>query len=166
MQDRLATAARRWLRPSYRFSWVVPDRLGGMGSPHLRERWLWRSLSRKGVALVVSLTVDAPDPAVLSRFSLDQLHLPIPDFSPPTMIQVETLVAAYRRKTAEGKGVVVHCGAGLGRTGTMLAMILVADGSDAAQAIARVRACRPGSIETRGQEASIEEFANRLEQCR
>ena len=57
---------------------------------------------------------------------------------------------------------VVHCGAGMGRTGTMLACYLVGQGYAAQDALAEVRQRRPGSVETLEQEAVIHEYANHL----
>jgi atypical dual specificity phosphatase len=59
--------------------------------------------------------------------------------------------------------VAVHCGGGLGRTGTLLACYLVsAEGLPADAAIARVRAARPGSVETEDQEQAVRRYAERL----
>jgi atypical dual specificity phosphatase len=59
-------------------------------------------------------------------------------------------------------GVAVHCAAGLGRTGTVLAAYLVARGEEPRAALARVRDLRPGSVETADQERAVEAYARRL----
>ena len=58
--------------------------------------------------------------------------------------------------------VLVHCGAGLGRSGTVAAAYLVKCGYEPKAAIARVREVRPFSIETREQEQSVSDYAERL----
>ena len=56
----------------------------------------------------------------------------------------------------------MHCGAGIGRTGTMIACYLVDKGFSAEEAIQLVRQARPGSIETREQEQVIHDLAQRM----
>ncbi len=60
-----------------------------------------------------------------------------------------------RRRLAEGARVLIHCRAGLGRTGTVAARLLVEHGLEPEAAILRVRQSRPGAIETAGQEAYV-----------
>jgi len=146
-----------------RFSWIDPS-LAGMASPGTGERldavlgWL----EAEGAALVVSLTETTPiTPELAARHHLRTLHLPITDFTPPTLEQQAAFVGAVAAARARGERVVVHCGAGLGRTGTMLASWLVEGGLDADDAISRVRELRPGSIETSAQEAAVRAFGAR-----
>lgn len=55
----------------------------------------------------------------------------------------------------EGRGIVVHCRGGLGRTGVVVARLLVETGLSPDQAILMVRSARPGAIETWAQEQYV-----------
>ena len=72
------------------------------------------------------------------------------------------MVLFISKAIAAGRPVGVSCGAGLGRTGTMLACYLVSNGLDAEKAINEVRAKRPGSIETKAQSDAVHAYAGQL----
>jgi atypical dual specificity phosphatase len=55
--------------------------------------------------------------------------------------------------------VAVHCLAGQGRTGSVLAAWLIRGGQAAPAAVAAVRAACPGAIEAVAQESALREFA-------
>ena len=119
-------------------------------------------LARAGVRAVVCLVETPPDPDPYEAAGFALLHMPIPDFGAPTLAQVERVVLFARERNAEGKAVAVHCGAGYGRTGTLLACCLVSEGLGAAAALARVRELRPGSVETMEQEQCVRAWATRV----
>ena len=100
--------------------------------------------------------------AWLKEHGIRELHLPVPDFTPPTPEQIDQAIAAIDEVIESGRKVAVHCVAGLGRTGTVLACYLVSKGDDPDQAIDRIRALRPGSIETQGQVRAIHAYAEML----
>ena len=60
--------------------------------------------------------------------------------------------AKLRTVLACGGRVLIHCRGGLGRAGMLAARLLVETGVPAADAMAKVRAVRPGAVETRAQE--------------
>ena len=139
------------------FGWLIPGELAGSARP-LSDDAL-AALAAQGVRALVSLTEEPLPDAALRGHDLDAVHLPVADFAAPTEAQIAAAVAAIGRFVAAGRPVAVHCAAGLGRTGTILACALVSRGQDASAAIAAVRAARPGSIETPGQEAAVAGWA-------
>jgi ADP-ribosyl-[dinitrogen reductase] hydrolase len=78
-------------------------------------------------------------------------HLPIADVSTPDEAFERQWVSAgatLRGLLRSGRDVLVHCRGGLGRAGTIGARLLIELGMEPAIAIRRVRAVRPGAIET------------------
>ena len=145
-----------------RVTWLMEDSLAACGYP--RSEAALRELADRGVTLLVNLHEQAHPSELLGRLGLTELHLPVPDFTAPTPEQLERGVAAIEQAVASDRKVAVHCGGGVGRTGTLLACYLVKGGLNPREAIVRVRAVRPGSVETPAQEAAVEEYSRRLGQ--
>ena len=142
------------------FGWLIEGRLAGSSRPRTADALT--ALHAAGIRALVSLS-EAPVPGeLLTRLDLLAVHIPVADFTAPLLVQIEQAIAAIEGFHAGGCAVAVHCGAGLGRTGTVLACYLVRQGSSAAEAIATVRARRPGSIETPEQEAVVAEYEQYL----
>ena len=151
------------------FSWLVPGVLAGFAHPGgpsyevagdqagLREALGF--LHQQGVGAIVSLTESPLDSATVEACGFEHLQRPIADMVPPSIDDIETFVGFVDKASTSGIGVGVHCLAGSGRTGTMLACYLVSKGQDASVAVARVRGARPGSVETREQEEMVHEYA-------
>ena len=141
----------------HNFSWLIPGRLAGMAAPDPGDA---ERLRRGGVTGVVSLTRTAAFRG--GAEGLEVLHLPVADMQPPTRAQLRRAARFLDRVLAAGGRAVVHCTAGYGRTGTVLAAYLVWRGVEPEEAIDRVRRQRPGSIETAAQEHAVERFAESL----
>ncbi len=145
------------------FDWIVPDQLAACVNPRLVPRAL-EALAAHRIDLVINLD-EQPTADVLKPLGMREVHLPVRDFTAPTQAQLEQGVTSISHALASGQRVAVHCAAGLGRTGSLLAAYLVAEGFAPAEAIARVRALRPGSIETADQERAVAEFAAQPRSC-
>jgi len=85
---------------------------------------------------------------------LEWIHMPIADFSAPDAA-FEGAWARHgsliRGHLAGGGRLVLHCLAGLGRTGTVSARILVEFGYSPERAVREVRRARPGAIQSDAQ---------------
>ncbi|BCG47958.1 Predicted protein-tyrosine phosphatase [Citrifermentans bremense] len=92
---------------------------------------------------------------------LEWFHLPIVDGSIPDDRFDRALQGCRGRITellCKGKGIVIHCRGGLGRTGLFAAMLLSDFGMEPEEAISLIRGARPGAIETLEQENYIHTY--------
>ncbi|MEE9383640.1 MAG: dual specificity protein phosphatase family protein [Nannocystaceae bacterium] len=146
------------------FSWVVPQVLAGMPTPAGGHGLLsnFAFLADHGIDTLVSLTPYPPEAAVVEAYGMQLLHFPVADFAAPTQDQLRSFVSSTQRSVAQQSAVAVHCMAGRGRTGTFLAAYFVGEGMSADQALAHVRALRPGSVESLVQEEAVRLFFQSL----
>ena len=146
------------LRLTDRGGWVAP---GVLGCAYPRTERALSVLSGSGVRLRVNLHERPQEPARLERHGLREVHLPVKDFAAPSPGQIERGVRVIQKALAANEAAAVHCGGGLGRTGTVLACYLLASGEGlgAEDAIERVRALRPGSVEPPAQLAAVRAWA-------
>ena len=144
-----------------RFGWIVEGLLAGMGWPYdLRKAIAF--LKAQGIRILVTLNERSLNRAVLRSEGIEYHHFSIPDFTAPSPEEVDRFVGVVEDAERRGERVAVHCTAGLGRTGTMLACYLVRRGLGAEEAIQQVRRLRIGSIETWEQEEAVRLLEERL----
>ena len=148
--------------PAPGFTWIEKPHLAALAMPESAEDLAW--LRRNGVELLVSLT-EYPIPRQwVNEAGMMVVPVPVPDMEPPTDRQLDYILDTIEKANASGMGVAVHCAAGLGRTGTVLAAYFVLQGLTSKEALAKVRELRPGSVETMEQEWAVEAYARRRDE--
>lgn len=151
-------ATRRMPAPD-EFSWIEKPLLAGMARPAALEELIW--LREQGIQLLLSLSENPLRRDWINEAGLFAMHVPIEDMHAPTQKQIDLCLSAIEKARSRRFGVGLHCGAGLGRTGAILACYFVTRDMTPHEAIAHVRRLRPGSVETPEQEEAIAEFARR-----
>ncbi|MCS7142947.1 MAG: dual specificity protein phosphatase family protein [Aigarchaeota archaeon] len=145
-----------------RFGWVS-DHLAGSGEPKSRRQMVW--LRNQGISSVLSLTEDPLRKDLLDGLDIEYMHIPVRNHTKPTLDQLLSALEFIDRSIASKRRVLVHCAAGKGRTGTVLAAYMVhKNGLRPQEAIEHIRRLRPGSIE-RVQESSVYELMKWKECC-
>jgi protein-tyrosine phosphatase len=118
----------------------------------------YKGLAKHGVETIVDLRAEADvrvDEEMLERFGLDLVPLPMRDGQAPSTRTVDDFMQVV--SNSEGR-VYVHCGAGVGRTGTMAASYLVRTGkANSFEALQRNLAVGPPSLEQISYVAGLEE---------
>ncbi|HET7337789.1 MAG TPA: dual specificity protein phosphatase 23 [Candidatus Nitrosotalea sp.] len=134
------------------FSWLIDDKLAGSGMPTSVSEIDW--ILKQGVKSIVTMTENSLPESWVKN--VKYLHVPTEDFSAPDMEQIDEAVEFIRVRIENNEPVMVHCAAGIGRTGTILACYLVKyQKISAKDAIQKVRKERPGSIQSESQEIAI-----------
>jgi atypical dual specificity phosphatase len=145
------------------FSWVDDRRVAGCRGPIGDRHLTW--LAEFGIRALVRLAAESHiDAADVERLGLRDCYEPVVDWTPPSQEQLDRVIAFMKNARENGEPVAVSCGAGKGRTGTVLACYFVETGLEPQAAIDTLIAIRPGSAEIRkvaGQEEAVFEFHRR-----
>lgn len=143
------------------FRWIAPNLVGACPEPGIVNplEYDLDLLSRVGVTTLITLTEKDLDQAALRAAGLQNIHLPIFDREAPSLSQAYMLVRRMQKLIDAGEVLAVHCKAGIGRTGTILAAWLIREGGLSAQeAIARLRRINPAYVQTELQEQFLATF--------
>ncbi|KAI0683418.1 hypothetical protein BC835DRAFT_1470554 [Cytidiella melzeri] len=158
------------------FRWLVPFRIALMSTPRNAVDIAALGSAHLGIRHVLTLTEETPLPKEwFHGATVKNTFCPVPNYNPPTIEQMDLIIKLLCSE--ENVPVLIHCGGGKGRAGTVAACYLAAFGfaqppSDpttltqptmsAPEAIAALRAIRPGSIETEQQEAFVSKWCSTI----
>ena len=141
------------------FSWLIPEKLAGSAIPTSFEEIKW--VLDEGVKSIVTIREEPLDDDWIKN--VNYLHVKSNDMGVPQFDDLTFAVDFIHRRLDDKEPVMVHCLAGLGRTGTILASYLVKyENMSADEAIEKVRKIRPGSIQSYPQEEMIFRFEKSL----
>ena len=142
------------------FSWILEGKLAGSAIPTSFDEVQW--VMEQGIKSIVTVREEPLDESWTK--DVKYIHVLSNDMGVPDF---NDLVGAvdfiHRRITYDNEPVLVHCLAGLGRTGVILACYLVKyQNLSADEATQKVREERPGSIQSYPQEEIIFRFEKSL----
>ena len=144
------------------FSWVVEGKLAGSGLPMTEDDFEW--LMGCGIRSIITVREVALPAEWFDGRDVSYLHLKVEDFGAPSIEELDDAVTFIEEQLKLGRPAMVHCAAGKGRTGTVLAAYLVkSENLSAERAIEKIRLLRPGSVQSILQETAVsmyEKFLN------
>jgi atypical dual specificity phosphatase len=143
------------------FSWVIEGKLAGSGMPMTHSQFVW--IVRHGIKTVITVR-EVPLPSKwFDDEAIDYFHLKVEDYGAPSLTEMDTTVKYIQEHVNDRKPVMVHCAAGRGRTGTILAAYFLKNYNlTAEQAIKKIRDLRPGSIQSLAQEKATRMYEEYL----
>ncbi len=137
------------------FVWIEEGRLAASGYPASRTQLEW--LSRQGINSILTLTErPLPDEWVKGLpFTIE--HVTMKDHWVPDAATLDKTASYVQREVKRGRTVLVHCLAGEGRTGCVLAAYLIKErGISADEAMKTLRKIKPAFIEWSQEKAIVD----------
>ena len=142
-----------------KFSWLIENKLAGSGIPTSIDEVEWAI--KQGVKSIVTIREEPLDESWIK--DVNYLHILSNDMGVPEFDDLVYAVDFIHRRITSNEPVMVHCLAGMGRTGVILACYLVNHQKmSASEATEKVREERPGSIQSYPQEEIIFRFEKSL----
>ena len=141
------------------FSWIIENKLAGSAIPTSIDEVKW--VIDQGVKSIVTIREEPLDESWIK--DVNYLHILSNDMSVPEFDDLIYAVDFIHRRITNNEPVLVHCLAGMGRTGVILACYLIKyQKMSASEATEKIREERPGSIQSYPQEEIIFRFEKSL----
>nr|AIF03518.1 dual specificity protein phosphatase [uncultured marine thaumarchaeote KM3_168_C06]AIF16619.1 dual specificity protein phosphatase [uncultured marine thaumarchaeote KM3_74_F11] len=143
-----------------RFSWLIENKLAGSGIPTSIDEVEWAI--KQGVKSIITIREEPLDDDWVK--DVKYLHIVSNDMGTPEFDDLARAVDFIHKRITNNEPVLVHCLAGMGRTGLILACYLIKyQKMSASEATEKVREERPGSIQSYPQEEIIFRFEKSLQ---
>ena len=137
------------------FSWLIYGKLAGSAIQTSKDEINW--VEEQGIKSIVTVREEPLDENWVE--DVKYLHVISNDMGVPEFSDLVNSVDYIHKRITEDEPVMVHCLAGLGRTGTILACYLIKyEKISAKNAIQKIREKRHGSIQSFTQEEIIFRF--------
>jgi len=146
------------------FSWLIKGELAGSARPEGEPQLRW--LRDAGIRAIVCLNKERPlDDKQVTGLGFEYLFIPVKDFTAPQPEDITEFVKFTNEMIQHKLPVLVCCGAGIGRTGTMLAVYLVSQCASPEVALKRVEEKRGIGVESYEQREAIFEYTRQIGKC-
>jgi len=143
------------------FSWIINGKLAGSARPENEAQLRW--LRGNKIKAVVCLNKEHPlDDKQVRAQGFEYLFIPVKDFTAPKLDDITEFVKFTKDMVRHHMPVVVCCGAGIGRTGTMLAAYLVSLCACPDEALKEIQDKRGVGVESFAQREVVFEYARQL----
>jgi atypical dual specificity phosphatase len=154
-----------WHMAALNFSWLEGGVIAGCRGPRSdNDLEFLRSVGICGLVRLAAEQETGLSSADIQRHAIHDCYEPVSDCAPPSQQQIDRILAFVENMVGNDCSVAVSCGAGYGRTGTILACYLVSKGSPPEVAIEQLITMRPCSREilrVPGQKEAVFEFYRR-----
>lgn len=137
---------------------MIKGKLAGSARPENEAQLRW--LRDAGIRAIVCLNKERPlDDKQVGGLGFEYLYIPVKDFAAPNQEDIAEFVQFANEMIGRNLPVAVCCGAGIGRTGTMLAAYLISQSAPPEEALKQIAEKRGVGVESYTQREAIFEYA-------
>lgn len=142
--------------PFSNFSWIVENFLAASEYPDSELKF--KFLNENKIRSIITLSEKKLPESLIEKYKIRYLYLPVKDFDIPSIEQVKRFIYWISLMEAWEVKTLIHCDAGIGRTGTFISIYFLLKGYSPKESIELLKRKRNFGIETIKQESFIYEL--------
>ncbi|MCX8094693.1 MAG: dual specificity protein phosphatase family protein [Caldisericia bacterium] len=142
--------------PFNNFSWIVENFLAASEYPDSEEKF--KFLKENNIKSIITLSEKKLPDLLIKKYKIRHLYLPVKDFDVPSLEQVKKFIYWINLMERWEVSTLIHCDAGIGRTGTFIAIYFLLKGYTPKESIELLKTKRNFGIENLKQESFIYEL--------